>query len=115
MSLEGTVAQYAFVMDFWRTVLPKLKNARLEIRYEDVVENLETASRQVLAFLGVPWSEEVLRFHEHARSKPLRSASYAEVTKPVFKRAVGRWRNYEKYLEPWTAKLDPFIKSYGYE
>lgn len=115
LSLEGTVGQYASVMGFWRTVLPRLKNARLEIRYEDVVENLETASRQVLAFLEVPWSEEVLRFHQHAQSKPLRSPSYAEVTKPVFKRAVGRWRNYEKYLEPWAAKLEPFIKAYGYD
>ena len=115
LSLEGTVAQYASVMGFWRTVLPKLRNAWMEIRYEDAVENLETASRRVLAFLEVPWSEEVLRFHEHARSKPLRSPSYAEVTKPVFKTAVGRWRNYQKYLEPWVAKLDPFIKAYGYE
>lgn len=115
LSLEGTVAQYASVMGFWRAVLPRLRNAWLEIRYEDVVENLETASRRVLAFLEIQWSGEVLRFHEHARSKPLRSPSYAEVTKPVFKQAVGRWRNYEKYLAPWAAKLDPFIKAYGYE
>lgn len=115
LSLEGTVAQYASVMGFWRAVLPKLKNARMEIRYEDVVANLEAVSRQVMGFLEVPWNEEVLRFHEHARSKPLRSPSYAEVTKPVFKRAVGRWRNYEKYLEPWLAKLEPFVSAYGYE
>jgi len=115
LSLEGTVIQYASVIGFWRTILPKLKNAWLEIRYEDVVEDLEIASRRALTFLGVEWNEEVLRFHEHARSQPLRSPSYAEVTKPVFKRAVGRWRNYEKYLEPWAAKLHPFIKAYGYE
>lgn len=115
LSLEGTVAQYASVMGFWRTVLPRLRNAWLEIRYEEAVENLETASRQVLTFLEVPWSDAVLRFHEHARSQPLRSPSYAEVTKPVFKTAVGRWRNYEKHLEPWTTKLEPFLKAYGYE
>lgn len=115
LSLEGTVAQYASVMGFWRTLLPKLRNAWMEIRYEDAVENLEAASRRVLSFLEVPWSEEVLRFHAHARSKPLRSPSYAEVTKPVFKTAVGRWRNYQKYLAPWVVKLDPFIKAYDYE
>jgi len=43
-----------------------------------------------LAFLGVEWNEGVLRFHEHARSQPLRSPSYAEVTKPVFKRGEAR-------------------------
>jgi hypothetical protein len=115
LSLEDTVAQYASVMGFWRAILPKLRNPWMEIRYEDVVENLEAASRRVLAFLEVQWSEEVLRFHEHARTKPLRSPSYAEVTKPVFKTAVGRWRNYQKYLEPWMEKLEPFIKAYSYE
>jgi hypothetical protein len=102
-------------MGFWRTILPKLRNPWIEIRYEDAVENLETASRRVLDFLAIPWSKEVLRFHEHARSKPLRSPSYAEVTKPVFKTAVGRWRNYQRYLEPWVARLDPFLKAYGYD
>ncbi len=68
-----------------------------------------------LTFLDVGWNEEVLRFHEHARTRPLRSPSYAEVTKPVFKSAVGRWRSYQKYLEPWMAGLDPFVKAYGYE
>ena len=115
LSLEGTTTQYASVMGFWRTVLPRLRNSWMEIRYEDAVENLETASRRVLSFLEVPWNETVLNFHEHARSKPLRSPSYAEVTKPVFKTAVGRWQNYQKYLEPWMARLDPFIKAYGYE
>lgn len=115
LSLEATVAQYTSVMGFWRTILPRLRNAWLEIRYEDSVASLETVSRRVLAFLEVPWDEEVLRFHEHARRQPLRSPSYADVTKPVFQTAVGRWRNYQKYLEPWLAKLDPFMKAYGYK
>lgn len=115
LSIEGTVTQYASVMGFWRSVLPKLSNPWLEIRYEDAVENLETASRRVLAFLKVEWNDEVLRFHEHARSKPLRSPSYADVTKPVFQRAVGRWRNYEKYLEPSLERLLPFLRAHGYE
>jgi hypothetical protein len=37
------------------------------------------------------------------------------VTKPVFKTAVGRWRNYGKYLEPHLEKLQPFVKAFGYE
>jgi hypothetical protein len=37
------------------------------------------------------------------------------VTKPVFKGAVGRWRNYQKYFEPLQGKLEPFVKAFGYE
>jgi len=115
LTLGGTVTQYASVMGFWRTILPRLRNAWIEVRYEDVVADLEASSRRTLAFLDVGWNEEVLRFHEHARSKPLRSPSYAEVTKPVFKGAVGRWRNYQKYLEPCLEQLGPFIAAYGCE
>lgn len=115
LSLEGTVNQYTSVMGFWRALLPRLRNPWLEIRYETVVANLPASSREALSFLGMGWDESVLRFHEHARTKPLRSPSYAEVIKPVSKGAVGRWRNYQRHLEPCLDKLEPFVKAYGYE
>ena len=115
LTLGGTVTQYASVMGFWQAMRPRLRNEWLEVRYEELVEHLEAASRRTLAFLDVVWEAEVLRFHEHARTKLLRSPSYAEVTKPVFQSAVGRWRAYQKHLEPWMAGLEPFVKAYGYE
>jgi Sulfotransferase domain len=115
LSLEGTVTQYVSSMGFWRTMSPRLRNPWIEIRYEDVVADLEGSSRRVLAFLGVEWNADVLRFHEHARNKIVLSPSYAEVTRPVFKSAIGRWRNYQTYLEPYLKELEPFIKAYGYD
>ncbi len=115
LSLDGTVTQYLSVMGFWRTMLPRLRNPHLEVRYEKLVDDLAGESRKALEFLGVPWNEQVLRFDEHARSKPLRSPSYAEVAKPVSKRAVGRWNNYRKHIEPYLARLEPMLKSLGYE
>ena len=115
LTLGGTVTQYASVMGFWQTIQPRLHNAWIEVRYEEMVADLEASSRRILAFLDVGWDETVLRFHEHARCKPLRSPSYAEVTKPVFTVAVGRWRSYQKYLEPCLEQLGPFLTAYGYE
>ena len=114
LSLEGTVTQYLSVMGFWRTLLPRLRNPFFEVRYEELVDDLEGVSRGVLAFLGMAWDERVMRFDEHARSKPLRSPSYAEVTKPVTKRAVGRWQNYRRHLEPYLQRLEPMMKILGY-
>jgi len=85
------------------------------VKYEDVVENLEGTARRTLEFLGMPWDAGVLRFDEHARNKLVRSPTYADVAKPVFKTAVGRWRNYQKYLEPHLEKLAPFVKAFGYD
>jgi hypothetical protein len=115
LTLEGTVTQYASVMGFWRAMLARMRNPSLEIRYEDLVEDLPAAARRVLDFLEVGWDPRVLQFHEHARSRPVRSPSYSDVGKPLFKTAVGRWRNYEKYLEPLQQKLAPFIEAHGYE
>jgi tetratricopeptide (TPR) repeat protein len=114
LSLEGTVNQYASVMGLWRSILPKLPNPPIEVRYEDLVNDIETESRRVLEFLGVSWDPAVLQFHEHARRKPVRSPSYADVVKPVYKRAVGRWRNYAEYFGPGLEKLGPFVTALGY-
>lgn len=115
LTLEGTVTQYASVMGFWRAMLPRMRNPSLEIRYEDLVCDLPATARRVLDFLGMEWDPRVLQFHEHARTKPVRSPSYADVGKPLFKTAMGRWRNYEKFLEPFQRNLACFIKAYGYE
>ena len=115
LSLEGTVAQYASVMGFWRAMQPRLKNPAIEIRYEKFVNDLESVSRCVLNFLGVDWDERVLRFNEHARNKIVRSPTSMDVTRPIFKTAIGRWHNYQKYLEPCLEKLEPFSKAFGYE
>jgi hypothetical protein len=114
LSLEGTVTQYLSVMGFWRALLPHLRSPYLEVRYEQLVDGLEGISRQVLDFLGLSWNEGVLHFDEHARSKAVRSPSYAEVVKPITKRAIGRWQNYRRHLEPYLGRLEPMIKALGY-
>jgi hypothetical protein len=94
--------------------LPHLRSPYLEVRYEQLVDGLEGISRQVLDFLGLSWNEGVLHFDEHARSKAVRSPSYAEVVKPITKRAIGRWQNYRRHLEPYLGRLEPMIKALGY-
>ena len=113
-TLENTVEEYAVMMSLWQTLAPLIKNPHLEVRYEDMVDDLESVAWRALDFLGVPWDARVLGFDEHARQKVVRSPTYADVTKPVYKSAMGRWRNYEKYLEPHLKKLEPFVKAFGY-
>jgi hypothetical protein len=115
LTLEGTVTEYAALMGIWTAIGPRMQNPSLEVRYEELVEDLEGVSQRVLEFLGLAWDARVLQFDKHARQKLVRSPTYSDVTKPVFKGAIGRWRNYQKYLEPWLGKLAPFIKAFGYE
>lgn len=115
LTMESTITEYSALMTVWQTLKPKLQNPWLEVSYEDMVEDLESVAHKTLDFLAVPWDANVLGFDAHARQKMVRSPTYADVTQPVYKRAKGRWRNYHKYLEPHLAKLEPFVKAFGYE
>jgi tetratricopeptide (TPR) repeat protein len=115
LTLAGTVEDYAALMTMYQILAPQMQTQCLEVRYEDMVNDLQAVAKRTLDFLGMAWDEQVLRFDEHARKKLVRSPTYAEVTKPVFKTAVGRWRHYQKYLEPHLEKLEPFVKAFGYE
>ncbi|HVU28482.1 MAG TPA: sulfotransferase [Verrucomicrobiae bacterium] len=115
LSLENTINEYVAMMSLWQTIAPMVKGHYLEVRYEDMVDDLESVARKSLDFLGVAWNARVLGFDEHARQKVVRSPTYADVTQPVYKRARGRWRNYQKYLEPYLEKLELFVKAFGYE
>jgi tetratricopeptide (TPR) repeat protein len=115
LTLDGATQEYCDLMSVWQNVKSSMKNPWLEVRYEDMVQDLESVARRTLDFLGVPWDARVLGFDEHARKKTVRSPTYADVTQPVYKRAVGRWRHYQKHLEPHLEKLAPFIKAFGYE
>lgn len=113
--LAITVEYYVAIMSHWRVLAPLMPVPWLEVRYEDMVADLEPVARKALNFLDVPWDDRVLAFHETARKKIVRSPTYADVTQPVYQRARGRWRNYQKYLEPYLPRLEPLVKAFGYE
>jgi tetratricopeptide (TPR) repeat protein len=115
LTLEGTVQEYVSIMGLWRSAACCLERDYLEVRYEDLVADLESVSRRALEFLGTAWDEKVLRFDEHARGKLVRSPTYAAVAKPISKGAIGRWRNYQKHLAPYLDTLAPLLKAFGYE
>lgn len=114
LELGRTVEQYARLMNFWLALRGRMAAPWIEVRYEDVVAGLESSARRALEFLELPWDERVLAFHEHAGKKNVRSPAYAEVGRPVYKTAQGRWRHYQKYLEPHLDRLEPFVKAFGY-
>lgn len=114
LSLEGAVNQYVNVMGFWLEMLPRMGNQWMYVRYEEMVENLPAVAKSVLSLLGVGFEENVLKFYEHASAKRVSSPSRDDVRKPLYQTAVGRWRNYQKYLEPYLPALDRFVKSFDY-
>ncbi len=87
---------YETLMAHWRTVLPE--RAMIEVQYETLIENFSDEARRIVAFCGLEWDERCLRFHETKRA--VRTLSEFQVRQPLFKTSIGRWRPYEKQLQP---------------
>jgi hypothetical protein len=114
LSLEGTAKKYAASMRAWLKIRGMLRNPWIEIRYEDMVTDLEGQARKVLDFLELPWDEQVLEYHRRAQRKHVHSPTYESVTKPIYTSSVARWRNYATQLEPYMEILQPYVEAFGY-
>jgi hypothetical protein len=88
--------RYEALMAHWHAVLPQ--GRILDVRYEEVVTDIETQARRIIAHCGLDWDKRCLDFHSHDR--PVRTASLAQVRQPLYATAVGRARAYDEYLGP---------------
>jgi tetratricopeptide (TPR) repeat protein len=92
---------YERLMAHWRTVLPA--DRLIEVHYEDVVDDLPAQARRMVEWLGLPWDEACLNFHETKRV--VRTASLSQVRQPIYATSKGRWRRYAPYLGPLLEEL----------
>ncbi len=95
--------EYERLMAHWYRVMPGRIH---DFVYESVIDNLEAEARRLIDRCGLAWDPSCLDFHETRRV--VRTASYRQVREPVYKRSVGKWRNYAAALDPLNATLsDP--------
>ncbi|HWU73563.1 MAG TPA: sulfotransferase, partial [Sphingomonas sp.] len=88
-------ARYAVLMDHFDRVLP---GRIFRLDYESLVDDLEGETRRLLAFCGLDFEHETLRYFELGRA--VRTASSEQVRQPIYRNSIGRWRRFEPWLEP---------------
>jgi len=81
---------YAGLMDHWRSVIPP--DCLLDVRYEDVVDDLEGEARRLVDFCRLPWTEACTRFHDTRRI--VRTASLHQVRQPIYRSSLRRWTTF---------------------
>ncbi|HEX3953915.1 MAG TPA: sulfotransferase [Stellaceae bacterium] len=111
-ALETAARHYALTMDLVEHYRGQMTLRYLPLRYEDIVDDQEGATRRMLDFIGEKFDESCLAFHENRRYA--RTASYAQVTEKLYDRSRYRYRHYLKHLQPAIAILEPVIKRLGY-
>lgn len=95
-------AAYQRLMAHWRTVLPE--DVMIDIDYEALATDTEVEARRMVAHLGLEWDDACLAFHRSGR--PVRTASMAQVRRPVYRDSIGR-------AEPYRPDLGPLLEALG--
>lgn len=113
-SLASAASFYAQVMGLWQHYQRVLAPPVLAVRYEDLVVDLEGQTRRILTFLDLPWDDAVLGYRQRAKTRNIATPSYHQVVEPLYRRSIGRWRNYADAFDPVLPILAPFIGVFGY-
>ncbi|MDR4496070.1 MAG: sulfotransferase [Nitrospirales bacterium] len=98
-------AQYRRLMAHWNEALP-LK--MIDIQYEETVADLENQARRLIDFLGAPWDDRCLDFHNQERT--VQTPSRWQVRQPIYSRSVGRWKHYAEYLPELSTAFADFCE-----
>lgn len=106
---------YNVAMRVWTRTNEVFRLNTRDLIYEQLVENPEAALRPLVEWLGLPWDQALL---DHRRTAAARGVivtpSYDQVTQPLHRRAVGRWRRYETHLAPVRGVIEPWAIRLGY-
>jgi hypothetical protein len=92
---------YRRLAQHWKEALPP--HALMEVRYENIVRDPAAQSRALIEFIGVPWEDGVLNFHESRA--PSATASAVQVRRPVYTSSIGNWRRHKESLMQLYARL----------
>ena len=100
-------ADYVRAMAHFDAVLPGRVH---RVIHEAMLDGPETEIRRLLDYLGLPFEEACLNFHENKRA--VRTASSEQVRRPINREGVDQWKPYEAHLEPLKAALGGLWQTY---
>ena len=106
-SLQHTAAYYAHyreLMRHWDKVLP---GRVLNLQYQSLVQDPETALRRVLDFCGLKWDPSCL--DSSLQDSAIRTASVEQARKPIYQDSLERWRRYEAHVGALRDSLKKYL------
>ena len=93
-------AQFERLIAHWQATLPGRVH---EVRYEALVAGQRAETERLLAHCRLPWEEACLHFELNASA--VATASAVQVRQPLYASSVGRWRRFERHLQPLIDEL----------
>ena len=114
-NLDDASKFYDLSMTLYRKYFELFKSNIFEIKYEDVVNDFDTSIKKLLKFLDVEWEESIKEFYITASKRGIISTpSFNQVNKPIYKKSINRWKNYEHKFKNIKPKLSKWITEFKY-
>jgi Tfp pilus assembly protein PilF len=110
--IEDIVHHLAAVFDLVEHYSGEFDAGDLVLRYESLIEDQATQTARLIEYLGLPFEEACLRFHENRRYAP--TPSYAQVAERLNDKSINRHQRYAQSLAPYISRLAPMMQKYGY-
>ena len=115
LNLEDSANFYDSVMKIWQLYMNTFSINQYTVKYEDVVTNFEKSINNILDFLEVAWSKNILEFYKTAQVDRLISTpSYDQVNKPIYKKSLDKWKNYKDQMQNVLPILNRWMEKYNY-
>jgi len=115
LSLDTTAELYDLTFTSWENSRALMPLDVQSVIYEELIEHPEGQLRPVIESLGLEWHDSLLDHTATAASRgTVRTASYAQVTEPIYRSSAGRWKRYRKHLDPVLPVLRPWAEKFGY-
>lgn len=116
LDLKDAATTYDLSFGYWeqcRSIMPIKVHTLV---YERLVEDKEAALRPLFDYLGLD-AQAASRDHQQTAAErgTIITASYSQVTEPIYKRAAGRWERYRDQMAEILPILRPWAEKMGYE
>ena len=85
---------YSDLMKFWESKVPDFF---FTIKYEDIVEDIETSSKKIINFCGLDWEQECMSFYNN--KSPIKTMSTAQARQPVYKTSLKSSEKFSPYMK----------------
>ena len=115
LDLGTTASYYRAVMQLGLASLDRLPIRARLVRYESLITEPEPLLRELISFLGLDWDPAVLRYREKLAGSRITTPSYRQVSQPLYRSSIGRWRRYAAELESVLPELQPLVSQLGYD
>jgi len=115
LNLEDSANFYDSVMKIWQLYINTFSINLHTVKYEDLVTNFEKSINNILDFLEVEWSKNVLEFYKTSQvDRMISTPSYDQVNKPIYKKSLNKWQNYKDQMQNVLPILNKWVEKYNY-